>query len=301
MIFNGTNLEECFEGLLSDLAGIIRVELTKLGATASNVDDKVLNEYFAIHKRLISQKPRKILKSKQFSCPTNLQSKLTNLEKKIINGEDLIPHCSRAIAGSSKSTKPDQMLNDWNIYHLHFEAKGGLDKLMFVWITDDTVYEIGIYDHSSWNKIEIIEIIKDNWSNLLEPYRMKDVSDISFTPDDNTIKLFRNAQINTSLKLKDGSIYMAPGGGYVCDGTNLDAVLKANCYKQYIHRVLCELIKNPKDYLNWRLDNLVNVNFGLESFNDSIYIVMTYNKDSHDYIQKCKIHSYKQLLECKYI
>lgn len=295
MIYDGTNKNKCFESLLGDLAKIVRAELAQIGVKASGDDNKVFNDFFAIHKRLIKPKPRKILRSKEFKCPPNLSAKLATLEGKIRNGDDLVPHSSRAIAGKSKSTKPDQMLNDWNIHHLHFEAAGGLNEILFVLITDSTAYEIGIYDHNSWADTELLEIINGNWPNLLDPYRLKGVTDISFSPDSETVKEFRKAQINTCIQLRDGSCYSPPGGGYVADGTNQNAVLSANSYRRYINKILCDIIKDTKNIL--KIPSLEGRDLSLEKLDDDIYIVITDSASPNTSINRAKIKHYKDFLD----
>jgi hypothetical protein len=70
------------------------------------------------------------------------------------------------------------LLYDWGIHHIHF-APGGTKDLLFACISPDTAYFITIMDHEKeggsiiWANSDLIEIIHNNWPEILVPYRYK--------------------------------------------------------------------------------------------------------------------------------
>jgi hypothetical protein len=105
--------------LRKDYSLMRRQELSTLGIEIDQTIpiDEIPYLYFNFKKRIISQQPRKIMKANDFNCPANLLSGLDNLERKIIDGEDLTPHLSKSVSRNYEGV--DYLLNDWGIYHLH--------------------------------------------------------------------------------------------------------------------------------------------------------------------------------------
>lgn len=131
--------------LNKDFTNIIKNRILKMGVAP--LDDKnCVYEYFNLQKRLVSQIPRRIEKSKEFSCPKEYEFALAEIENKIIKGDNLVPFMSDSIL---KTDFNDGLLNDWNIYHLHLTKQFRTDGFakrsnyeLFVYFTEDTAYFI---------------------------------------------------------------------------------------------------------------------------------------------------------------
>lgn len=128
------------------------------------------------------------------------------------------------------------MLLDWNIHHLHLgvkkikkgKSKGlieGSEEILFVYFTNDCAYFIGIFDHSSWCKRSILEVVKENWSYLLEPFKIGLVGLDGDVEESDHLKM-RRAKINVPIRVGD-SFYFGPGGGYAMSGHGEQEIHKA--------------------------------------------------------------------------
>lgn len=211
--------------LVSDFEKICQRILKEQGIRQKNKNDCAMDYYRLMH-RLIENKPRNILKAKEFFCPQEYESALKLIEKTIKNGANLHPFMTRNL---KKLQCEDLLLSDWGIYHLHLseriDPKDGFmqrsDKLLMVRIDDENVYFITIVDHNEknvWSLKRYIEIIKANWPQTIERHRMKEVHLLEKMSDEDYAKC-RKANATTFIELDDGSCYGMMGGGYMSDGT----------------------------------------------------------------------------------
>mgnify|MGYP007031466453 CR=1 FL=1 len=211
--------------LVSDFEKICQRILKEQGISLKNPNDGAMDYYRLIH-RLIENKPRNILKSKEFFCPQEYENALKLIERTIKNGDNLHPFMTRNL---KKLQYEDLLLSDWGIYHLHLsekvDSKDGFmqrsDKLLMVRIDEENVYFITTVDHDQknvWSLKRYIEIIKANWPQTIEQHRMKEVHLIEKMSDED-YALCRRGNATTFIELDDGSCYGMIGGGYMSDGT----------------------------------------------------------------------------------
>ena len=92
-----------------------------------------------------------------------------------MNGNSLKKYQSRML---KKLDYDDDMLSHWGIQHLHLglqvQADGYVERtgeLLFVFFKGANAYVIGIYNHTSWCDIDIIESIHKNWPSELALYK----------------------------------------------------------------------------------------------------------------------------------
>ncbi len=227
--------------IFAELAKILLLELQSIDPSfiqnEDSSDHDLIVTYFNFFWRHIPACIRKIEKAKGFLCPENLSSDLQQLEEKISLGSDLTPYMSRDLTKKINIEKHDPLLNDWGIDHLHFTPQGG-KEIMFVKVTADTIYEIGIYDHNSWTDIDVLNIVVDNWPNLIKHYKV--VGDVkpAFVSDGDAIKNFRKIGVNCPVLLKDGNNYFPPGVGVMADRSSMAAHI---CAMEYINDSLSRL------------------------------------------------------------
>lgn len=229
--------------------------LQKLDIKRKNINDSSMDYYRLMH-RLIENKPRKIMKAISFSCPVEYERALKLIERIIQCGENLHPFMTRNL---KRLQYEDLLLSDWGIYHLHLseeiDPRDGFmqrsDKLLMVRIEDKTVYFIAVVDHNLknvWSLKRYIEIIKANWPETIERYRMNEMHLLEKLSDDD-YAMCRKAHATTLIELDDGSCYGLIGGGYMSDGTSAQALREHD----YNERVLADmeeiLIHSLPEYL----------------------------------------------------
>lgn len=235
-----------------DFADICRKELEDVGFVTSSISDKdIAIRYFTIFLRLIVSKPRKIVKSKDFSCPCDLQKGLSILEEKIVNGYSLLPHQSKSII---KLSTEDLLLYTWSIHHFHLgesvESDGFIKRtgpVLFAYVTDDTFYMIGIKNHGTWSDKNLIQTIYDNWPNLLQKWKIdgQPVENL----DSVEIGKLRKCHVNTLVQLKDGSSFIGPGRGITTAGSPLEATMIYNNILRDLYLFVDGIKNNPTSFL----------------------------------------------------
>jgi hypothetical protein len=192
--------------------------------------DKIPYIYFNFMKRMIIQRPRKIMKANDFTCPTDLLSGLNNLESKIINGDDLTPHLSKRVSMNYEGV--DYLLNDWGIHHLHLgiTMENGYvnrtDPVLFCKVTEDIIYFIDTKCHGEWSDQLLLTTIYKNWPDLIKPFIMHGVISLENKQTNEDIKKIRKGNVNHLIELEPGVVIYPPGGGYATDGTSNDVVAK---------------------------------------------------------------------------
>ncbi len=236
--------------LVFDMKTILYDRLVKSGY--KNVDfNRAIYQYFNVLKRIILQKPRKIHKSKEFLCPVLYNTALENFEKKVRMGETLIPFLSDKLLDASYS---DRMLNDWNIYHFHltnrFNDNGWAkrsDYELFAYVTDTDMYMIQVYKHSNsmiYYQKEIVEIIYNNWPELIERFHIKGVNSLAEKYCDKQYKILRDSNISTFIELGDSLIFGMIGGGYMSDGSSGEAMRRSDFWHNRLKQVQTIIINN---------------------------------------------------------
>lgn len=204
-------------------------------------DDAVM-DFFRLQVRLIEQKPRKIVKSKEFSCPKEYEDKLKHLEECILSGKNLIPFMSKGI---QDLTQEDLLLYDWGIYHFHISDRQEEDTifmersdyLLMAYVDADAVYFLDVVPHKSsdvvvWADTRYMDIMKNNWSELFERFRWKEYNPIQTFNDKETYDLRKSGALIVS-KWGDGAIF-SPGGGYASDTTSIKAVQSRDYWMKQI-------------------------------------------------------------------
>lgn len=194
-------------------------------------------EMFKMMKKTIKPMPRQVKKSDSFVCPFGYELALSELETKIINGENLKPFLTEKY---DDITYNDGFLNDWNLFHLHLSRRYRTDgrvqrsnHLIIAWVTDDFVYFITVKDHNDihcFTDKDYLEIIYRNWPNLLSPFIVNGVA--SKNVSNNDIKALRECNINGFAVLDNGLVLTNAGGGSMSNGNPIDSTLKSIIYRQ---------------------------------------------------------------------
>lgn len=209
---------------------------------ASNIQDYELsllsNLFYSIVHRLFVQKPRQVVKYQGFDEKGN-STGIANLERKITNGDSLIPHLSKLIFDADQARNNDPMLNEWSIYHFHIPPSDGngsfvtrSNDLLFAILTEDYFIFLEIQPHSDntgtyepWVDVRIIEKIEEHYPELLEQYYVGD-GRTPLTPEQR--KNLRSRNANTNIITTNGKEYRIPGCGTVAAGLPVNSIIKGD-------------------------------------------------------------------------
>lgn len=239
--------------------------------------------YFNVQKRMVSQKPREVIISKGFSCPTGINDALCDFKNKVITGENLNIHVSKMLL---KADYNDQLLNDWGIHHFHlgtgtnsngFVARN--NSLLYAMVKDNAVYFLTILNHGNWTNLQLLEIIHSNWPEVIRMYKNKGAINVGENVSENELKVLRRKGVVTVLKLKDGSEYFPIGKGYMSSGISTEVVMTADKYTNYI-REREQYIRDNADMIinaieeNWSIrPSKLDLHIAIKG--DVIYVVET--------------------------
>ena len=249
--------------LISDISAHVRDTLISLGYRQHSVDrvandpHRLISCYFGVTRRSISSHPREIHKSNRFSCPERHLGAFAKIEKMIATGDDLTAYFSRKIM---ELRNVDVMLNAWEVHHLHLgervESKGKnkgskerTKSLLYCYFTDTDAYLIDVMDHDSFGSQTVIEIMHENWPELLHGFRIPGVTPYVRLSDEQTFELTR-AGYSTFATTRDGTVYMPPGGGVMWSGDNAIDIMKTNQLLNRLHHMktsIMRFIERDKD------------------------------------------------------
>ena len=194
-------------------------------------DVSYIAEFFNLIERIPVPRPRKIHKSKTFFCPKELQNNLEVLENKILKGEAITNYLSKKIIDSHFS---DSMLYDFGITHLHLGKEGNskdepfverTGKILYCVLKDDDAYFLTIDDHKKWSDIRFIEIMKDNFPELLEKHKIEGLELGREITNEERENLHKHNII--SVLQIDKEMFTPIGGGVTMNGLSLRGMLNA--------------------------------------------------------------------------
>ncbi|EJT5912886.1 hypothetical protein N2W46_000129 [Clostridium perfringens] len=245
--------------------------INMMGIKSFSDDKDYIYQYFNLQKRLVSPTPRYIEKSREFVCPKEYELALKEIKSKIQKGDNITPYMSDSILNINFN---DYLLNDWNIHHFHLTRRFREDGFakrsdyeLFIYFTNDTAYFIQVYPHKKINLYsnkDMIRIIYDNWPQLIESNHLKGVRSMTELLDNQAYSDLRKANISTMVQIKEDLVFAPFGGGYMCDGSSMDAVLRRNFWIKTIRTQEHNLVKNIEYILNLIKIKKESVNKNLE-------------------------------------
>lgn len=206
------------------------------------------NMFYSVVYRLFKQKPRQVVKYQGFDDKGN-SAGIQNLERKIANGESLVPHLSKYIFDIDQARNNDPMLKEWSIYHFHIPPSDGNGSfvtrskdLLFAIVTDDQFIFLDVQPHSDntgtyepWIDISIIEKIESNYPDLIQPYYLGE----GRTPLTNEQrKNLRAKNCNTNIITTSGKEYRIPGCGSVSAGLPVNSIMQGDMATSFINDIL---------------------------------------------------------------
>ncbi|HEY0712145.1 MAG TPA: hypothetical protein VGF45_05700 [Polyangia bacterium] len=232
---------EVRSNFLADLGQVLQALLESEGikTPALNTPD-LCRMYFNIAHRQIVPKPRSAIWSAELrakSLSPEILAGLRQIETSSARGEDLSPRQSTQY-GDVYFT--DMLLNDWGIQHFHLgtDAPGPNKRVardrqvLFVVVTDASLLFADVFGHE-FCRDELLEIVQRNWPEWLEPHRAQNAVSAPPIPESRR-KAFRGpikprgGRLLLPSVMRDGTVYVPPGGGYFVDGSSVTAGRKAD-------------------------------------------------------------------------
>ena len=228
------------KALSEALKDAIRYLLGRLGAPLEGDLLQLLVRYYNISARIPPSRPW------QVELSDELQKQLVLLPEGIRKGVELFIAAAEQglnllpwLHDGLFANQQDDLWNDWGIQHFHLGTQLELSKCCRVRVnrTGNLLYGsycnekgvlclIAVFDHESFSKKQLVEIVHQHWPWLIEHARVENVRDICFTPDDPDIRRLRKNQINAVIEV-DGVFYLPMGGGMTLSGHSTKAVLWA--------------------------------------------------------------------------
>ena len=242
--------------LVKDLKDISKQRLKSMGYTfADNADEDWIRLYFNAQKRLISNTPRTVIKSKEFQCPDKFVPALKEIENKFINGENVSPYMSKTITNLSYH---DLLLYDWGIYHFHLGTKEKGQRFatrssqqLFVYIKDDAAYFVQTYPHNKENLYttqEMVKILHDNWPDKIEDRKLNGFKSAERFSDKQYQEIRKSGGL-VIIDIGDGNIYGMLGGGYASNGSSIEVTRNTDYWK--------EVMENYQDLIVIETNNII--------------------------------------------
>lgn len=241
--------------------------------------DNALYQYCNILLRKLRPKPRKIEKSKDFTCPFGYEKKLKFFEKAVTSGKDLTPFMSKSIQDASFR---DKMIFDWGLFHFHLsdcldknnnDFMERSDYLLVSYVDfdcDDIIYFLKIRSHKSnlWTEQDLIRCLADNWPNITNKFRLIDIASLTPNVTDDDYKNLRRKNTNTMIDLHDGRVYIGPNWGITSNGFSIKAL---NLYNRLTNDAMI-IQKNTLANANVLLETIRD-NFGVSIKDISLKLV----------------------------
>jgi hypothetical protein len=185
--------------------------------------DKLLLKYSNWRNRLLLGRKRKVFFSKELYINpfySSYRNKIYKLKGIFENGSNIRPFLSTQVNNINSF---DPLLNAWGMHHLHFiskyqanEKKKRTNEILFIMEDYNNIYFINIFNHKDWVNLNPLKIVKRNWPNSIERYKLKGISATQSLTETEMWNL-RKKHANAVLDL-DGDFYIQPKGGIVSAG-----------------------------------------------------------------------------------
>ena len=242
-------------------------------------DVSYIAEFYNLIERIPVPRPRKILKAKNFSCPKELQKNLEVLENKIVKGESITNYLSKKIIDAHFS---DSMLYDFGITHLHlgkeenskdeaFVERTG--KILYCVLKDDDAYFLTIDDHKKWSDIRFIEIMKDNFPELLEKHKIEGLELGREITNEERENLHKHNII--SVLQIDKEMFTPIGGGVTMNGLSLRGMLNAINqlrFFDYLEKEAQAIYNDNKESIISETGNIEDLEFHFSDFDNPLFL-----------------------------
>jgi hypothetical protein len=122
----------------------------------------------------------------------------------------------------------DRLYNDWGIHHFHlgnvFKDSSFMtrtDDLLMARISESAFYAIMIGTHESWSDDQLVEILHQNWPELIADRKLSDSRRIEMVTTPAEREKLRKAGVFAPVMTRDATVYGLLGGGYTISRRSL--------------------------------------------------------------------------------
>jgi hypothetical protein len=257
----------------------------------SNSAEDVAILYFNVRHRAIAPAVRPVFHSREFKNEQGTYSEQTQLalleiQRRSIAGESLLPFHHRALTDHPEYH--DGLLNEWGMHHLHLggiapEQDGYTPRsgaVLCVVARSDALYFVRVHPHQAWSDYVLIEIVHQNWPHLLSDDRAVGFStrgEDALAPEQH--QRMRDAGLTMLTTMKDGTVYVPPGGGYSTSGHSSAVLRRADRLLDRAQHLQRHVEEHAADYASEirkiRGIDVTELHFELELESDGMVIVET--------------------------
>jgi hypothetical protein len=218
---------------LSDLESLAARELQRrsIGKPRSRKlrdahEPSALTKLLSVEHRLVLPRRRRTLWSDVLIARTRDAQidAVTQIVTESEVGQDLSHYLGRGVGHA----EPDTQFNDLAITHFHLGGRQpgetfskSSSELLFVMVTVDVLYLVGIGDHTSFDDPALFETVHRNWPELLAGERVPNVVPGSYSLTAERAARLRRAGFTTLIPASDGTIYFPPGLGKTFSGVSM--------------------------------------------------------------------------------
>lgn len=221
--------------LREDVERICRTHLSNSGYKINERSKlRVVQQYLNVLRREVQVWPREVKLHPDLFCPEELKPGFSSLVNSLELGLNVNIYLSSNLTTADFQ---DGFLNDYGLHHFHLGSKleesgksRGFVKrtgpVVLAYITNEVAYLIDIKGHGRtgdpyiWTDQDVIEKLHYEWPESIELFKFKGILASGVNPTPLEKKKLRNAGINTPIKMPDGTVYMAPGGGVTTANTS---------------------------------------------------------------------------------
>ncbi len=215
--------------ILSDYSDYCHQRLIEEFGKYNTADYDPIYLYQRYKCRIIDIKARQICEASDLIIPKEHQAAYDVIVTDISKGHELMKYQSRSLKNLDYD---DDMLSHWAIQHFHLgnniERDGFVSRtksLLFIHFSQEEAHIIGVFNHSSWCYLDIIEKIHRNWPQELAVFKSgSDARPLTETE----YKILRKKHANTNVRVKDGTEYLCPGMGVTANGSPIFSVINSD-------------------------------------------------------------------------
>lgn len=223
--------------------------------------DTLLMIYHNWMVRRLQPRPRRVIESSAFrsnALTARRAAEFQQIKDDIRRGSDLKKYLSRdveravvMVPGAKRRPDLDLMLNDWGVHHLHIssqvEADGFVKRggpLLFVVFRSDRAYFIDVFDHQSFHKESVLEIIASEWPDEGLIHEIKGIIGVTPAWTEKERRTLRRKHAGVAFEFQ-GKVYW-PNGGLSSAGYSVDAVREADRLLDKIESFEETISKHPE-------------------------------------------------------
>jgi hypothetical protein len=257
-----SNLKVDFRGDWAEFLRKKGMAICGLNYDPSRTLEENTMRYLNAHNRRIPITARRAVhESRELSVPQEYEADYEALKSRISSGGDLKPHLSRDIHKKKSPDKNDGLLNAWGIQHLHFRPEGTAHILLCrITETDVFVVQALPHDHDVWVDTSLLQILHDNWPEEIAAGKWHGVPGEAMSSSERLS--LRNQNANFATTMRDGTVYLAPGGGVMASGDCSED--RTDCDKIFAELAcLQEVVRSNavrfRTALNWPSSNELSI------------------------------------------